>query len=319
MSESSVSLNDCATAFEKWHRTHSHHDAGQLYSKGEIPADQVKQSMFMAWQAAWELQDARIVNISKISDILNTSAEHAQNLNTSRTLNLKPCPGCGNTDIRSYEESDYHGQVFCHKCGWNVQQKSKDEAEYLWNTRYQPSEIPSGTLIQEPAREIIVAGDEMAFLKMLRGAYHDAEAASATENKDNKGAEMAMQIIMDGWRGVLMAIKPYLREPSEISVDDAYWIEAVRHGLRNTPGSWGIEHRAGIIWDQWLKPALEKHIPKREVVKLPTKESTYHINLKQDLAGMKASGLALTDYFKRRQCDYMELLLSLIEDGSANG
>lgn len=64
-----------------------------------------------------------------------------QHAKTPQTLNLKPCPGCGNTDIQSYEESDFHGQVCCHKCGWNVQQKSKDEAEYLWNTRVSPSEI----------------------------------------------------------------------------------------------------------------------------------------------------------------------------------
>lgn len=50
-------------------------------------------------------------------------------------MKLKPCPGCNGTNLESHEDGDYDGFVCCMDCGWNLRQKSKDEAEYLWNQR----------------------------------------------------------------------------------------------------------------------------------------------------------------------------------------
>lgn len=55
-------------------------------------------------------------------------------------VELLPCPGCGGTDLFSAEDGDDAGFVNCWNCGWNLRQKSKDEAEYTWSTRaHQPA------------------------------------------------------------------------------------------------------------------------------------------------------------------------------------
>jgi hypothetical protein len=48
---------------------------------------------------------------------------------------LKSCPGCHGTNAYSTEINEYSGEVHCPDCGWNLHQKSEDEARHLWNTR----------------------------------------------------------------------------------------------------------------------------------------------------------------------------------------
>lgn len=76
----------------------------------------------------------RIVNISKISDILNASSEHAQDLNTSRTL--IGCPHCEKSMCDAVENDYGRWQIFCGACGSSSgTYKTREEAVAGWNRR----------------------------------------------------------------------------------------------------------------------------------------------------------------------------------------
>ena len=55
-------------------------------------------------------------------------------------IELKPCPFCGGTDIKSYVDDFIRTYVECKNCGVKVQgaynsERGEKEADELWNRR----------------------------------------------------------------------------------------------------------------------------------------------------------------------------------------